>query len=114
MRFSSIVSAAAAAYGALALSFPLSKLETMLAITEIRNVQSHYGTIMDAKTMDDLSQVFTQDGVAEYTSLGIGVLTGLPMIIAGMTISQAHVVTQHAMTTSYTEVYDENNANSTA
>ena len=114
MRFSSIMSAAAAACVALCLSSPLSELQTMLAITEIKNVQSHYATIMDAKTMDDLSQVFTPDGVAEYTSLGIGVLTGLPLIIEGMAISQANVVTQHAMTTSYVEVFDEENANSTA
>ena len=114
MRFSLIVPPAIAASIGRALSAPLSAIQNMVAITEIKNVQSHYGAIIDAKTMDDRSQVFTSDGVAEFTSLGIGVLTGLPMIIEGMTISQAHDVTQHAMTTSYVEVFNETSANSTA
>jgi len=114
MRFLLIRSAVIVASATHALSSPISLIQNMLAITEIKNVQAHYGTIIDAKTMNDLSQVFTLDGVAEYTSLGIGVLTGLPKIIEGMTISQAHDVTQHAITTSYVEVFDENSANSTA
>ncbi|EED18845.1 hypothetical protein TSTA_125590 [Talaromyces stipitatus ATCC 10500] len=112
MRFLSILSAAVVVSVSRAQN--LSALEKTLAITEIKNVQSLYGTIIDAKTMKDLSRVFTEDAVANYTVLGIGILTGLPLIIEGMTISQAHDVTQHAMTTSYVDVLDENNANSTA
>ncbi|KAH7317597.1 SnoaL-like domain-containing protein [Rhexocercosporidium sp. MPI-PUGE-AT-0058] len=78
---------------------------------EIRNVLAHYCLILDTKTYSDLSSVYTPDAIANFTTIGLGVLSGLPAIQKAMNSSLFGIPTQHAMTTSYISDIKKNEAN---
>ncbi|EKD21559.1 hypothetical protein MBM_00672 [Drepanopeziza brunnea f. sp. 'multigermtubi' MB_m1] len=69
--------------------------------SDIRNVLAHYCIILDTKTYSNLASVYTSDAVANFTTIGLGVLIGLPAIEAAMNASLYGIPTQHGMTTSY-------------
>jgi hypothetical protein len=68
---------------------------------EIRNVPAHYCIILDTKAYSNLSTVYTSNAVANFTTIGLGLLNGLPAIETVMNASLYGIPTQHAMTTSY-------------
>lgn len=80
----------------------------------IKNVLSHYCIILDTKTYSDLSSVYTSDAVANFTTIGLGVLSGLPAIQTAMNASLFGIPTQHGMTTSYVSNVEEKSADATS
>ncbi|KUJ14366.1 uncharacterized protein LY89DRAFT_686845 [Mollisia scopiformis] len=113
MRFLSILSLAIAASSAQASTFPGYSFTTE-PTSEIKNVLSHYCIILDTKTYSDLSKVYTSDAVADFTTIGLGVLKGLPAIETAMNASLFGIPTQHGMTTSYVSDISEKSANATS
>ncbi|KAL5331650.1 hypothetical protein ACEPPN_001185 [Leptodophora sp. 'Broadleaf-Isolate-01'] len=83
MRFQTIL---------IALAAGLANAKTLHTISldpaaEIRNVLAHYCIILDTKTYSDLSSVYTPDAIANFTTIGLGVLSGLPAIQKAMNTS---------------------------
>ncbi|KAE8441259.1 hypothetical protein EG329_005560 [Mollisiaceae sp. DMI_Dod_QoI] len=112
MRLSSIFSIAVAASLAQASTFPGSSY-TLDPISSIKNVLSHYCIILDTKTYSDLSIIYTSDAVANFTTIGLGVLNGLPAIESAMNASLFGIPTQHGMSTSWISGFDDKSANAT-
>ena len=111
MRLSSLILLAVSVYTANVNSWPLFSLTD--PSIEIKNVLSHYCIILDTKTYSDLSQIYTSDAVANFSTIGLGVLSGLPAIESAMNASLFGIPTQHAMTTSYISGVDSHSANAT-
>jgi hypothetical protein len=110
MRFSILPIALAATFTA-ARSWPPIMPEDPSA--GIRNVLAHYCIILDTKTYSNLSLVYTQDAFANFMTIGLGLLNGLPAIEAAMNASLYGIPTQHAMTTSYIAEIQNNTATTT-
>ncbi|KAL2065718.1 hypothetical protein VTL71DRAFT_3388 [Oculimacula yallundae] len=72
--------------------------------SSIRNVLAHYCIILDTKTYPSLSEVYTSDAVANFTTIGLGVLNGLPAIQKAMNVTLGDIPTVHEMTSSW--IYD--------
>lgn len=69
----------------------------------ISNTLSRYALAIDLKQFDQLSQVFTQDVVANY-SAPLGVLHGLSAVQVTLEASLAPVTSQHSLTTQTLEL----------
>lgn len=110
MHLSSILSFGAVASVAYANSFSVASD----SISTIKNILSEYCIILDTKKYSDLSKVYTSDAVADFTTIGLGVLSGLPAIEAAMNKSLFGIPTQHGMTTSYVSDISEKSANATS
>lgn len=113
MHLSSILSFGAVASVAYANSLPVVSVASD-SISTIKNVLSEYCIILDTKKYSDLSKIYTPDAVANFTTIGLGVLSGLPAIEAAMNTSLFGIPTQHGMTTSYVSDISETGANATS
>lgn len=113
MHLSSILSFGAVASVVAASSFPGSSV-ALDSISTIKNILSEYCIILDTKKYSDLSKIYTSDAVADFTTIGLGVLNGLPAIESAMNTSLFGIPTQHGMTTSYISDISEKSANATS
>lgn len=107
MRFQTINLAFATVFAGSANSFHRFSLDPA---AEIRNVLAHYCIIFNTKTYSDLFSVYTSDAIANFTTIGLGVLHGLPAIEKAMNSSLFGIPTQHAVTTSYISEIKKNEA----
>ena len=74
-----------------------------VAANEIRNTLALYPLAIDGKNYDALSEVFTDDIVANYTTT-LGVLTSIPAIGTGIENVIKYVTTQHQLGTQAIDV----------
>lgn len=74
-----------------------------VAANEIRNTLALYPVAIDGKNVDALSEVFTEDIVANYTTT-LGFLTSIPAIVTGIENIIKYVTTQHQLGTQAIDV----------
>ena len=75
----------------------------------ISNTLSRYALAIDLKNFNQLSEVFTQDVVANY-SAPLGVLRGLSAVQVTLEASLAPVTSQHSLTTQTLELQGDTHA----
>ena len=76
------------------------------AASEIRNTLALYILAIDGKNFDALSEVFTENIVANYTTV-LGVMTSIPAISTGVETVLKYVTTQHQLGTQAIDVKED-------